>query len=285
MRIHVTGSRGFIASHLTAELEAHGHVVTGSDSELAMLPTAFLQRHEPELVVHAGALVGRELGSTPRAIEFNVSSTLLLARACERERVPVLYLSSSEVYGPRDDSDDGPTKEDELWPWLLPQNLYGLTKRWGEEALRLELDPGLLTIARLSMPYGPGHLPGRGRAALTNFLWAALWGEPITVHRGARRSWCWVGDTVRALRLIAELGGPTVYNVGREDNELPMREVAELCRHFAASHSEIVEVDPPPGFTLSKRLDCSRLRSLGWAPEVGLEDGIRRTLAWLESLD
>lgn len=296
MRAHVTGARGFIARHLLAELESRGHVVSSSDVEEAFAPELVLA-HEPDVVIHAGAIVGRELRGLgrERTVSLNASSTAILANACRGLELPLVYLSTSEVYGPRVDGTLA-FEDDELVE--LPHNLYGLTKRWGEEACRLEYRerPELLTLARLSMPYGPGHFPGSGRAALTNFLWAAMRGDPLVVHRGARRSWCWIGDTVRALAILSELAAgrreagwlaePLVVNVGRDDNERAMLEVAELALatvvdDVGETGAAIALVDPPAGYTLVKRLDVSRMRELGWIPVVELEEGVGYTYRWL----
>lgn len=287
MRVHITGSGGFIAGHLTRELRRQAFDVTGTDVSHAYSPGAILREYRPDVVVHAGALVGRVRGVALEAIDLNVRSTLQLAHECSLLGVPLLYLSTSEVYGPAwpalGSPWGDPARESEPLT-RLPHNLYGLTKLWGEQACELELDWELLTIARLSMPYGPGHPPGVGRAALTNFLHAAMRGDPLEVHRGARRSWTWVGDTARALALLISREQRGVWNVGRDDNELTMMQVAELAVELADSSSPIIEVDPPPGFTLVKRLDCTRLRALGWEPEVELDEGARRVLEWLREL-
>lgn len=277
MKIHVTGSKGFIAGHLIAELLDRGHEVTGSDRELAWEPESFLR--SCDLCVHAGAVVGRVRGSAPDAVSWNAGSTNLLAETAAKLGRRVLYISTSEVYG-----NAGGTAHESHALGRLPHNLYGLTKRWGEETLRLHLPPELLTVARLSMPYGPGHPPGEGRAALTNFLWCAMHGDPLVVHRDSRRSWCWVGDTVSALALLADLQrtGAGVWNIGRDDNELSMLEVAQLAILLTDSRSELDIVNPPSNQTLVKRLSTEKIRRLGWAPEVELEEGARRTLRWLE---
>lgn len=149
------------------------------------------------------------------------------------------------------------------------------------------------------MPYGPGLPAGRGRAALVNFLWNALNGEPLTVHKGSERSWCWVGDTVRGIRLIIEeeyrrdqsghhLFGITneqgIWNVGRDDNATSMVTVAQMaCALTDAPFSLIQEVDPPGMQTVVKRLSTAKLQSLGWSPQVELIEGMKNTLKWIEA--
>jgi nucleoside-diphosphate-sugar epimerase len=135
------------------------------------------------------------------------------------------------------------------------------------------------------MPYGSGLPAGRGRAAIINFLYNALHGLPLTVHRDSERSWCWIGDTVRAVRLLLEQTDGGAYNIGRDDNAVPMRRVAEMaCDLVGAPHSLIEEIDAPGRQTVVKRLATQKIRDLGWSPEVSLEDGMARTLDWVREL-
>jgi len=207
--------------------------------------------------------------------------TALVAKAAGAAGARFVYASTSEIYG-----DNGDTEVDEFeGPFLLPHNLYGLSKRWGEEACHLYAPAGL-TILRFSMPYGPGLPAGKGRAAIINMLWQALHGRQIPVHRGAERAWCWIGDTVRAARLTIEDTDGGVFNIGRDDNPRSMLEVARIaCELTGADPSLIRTVDAPANQTVVKRLSSHRIRALGWTPTVELEEGMNLTLEWVRSLD
>ena len=293
MRILVTGAAGFIGQHLRAELEKD-HEVVGvdkSDGDLRYPGTIIrhLEHEQPEVVVHLAAKVGRMFGEDNLAatIEDNATMTANVARACGDRRVRLVYASTSEVYGDRGDDiclEHDLYDADRYWNPVLPHNLYGLSKRWGEEVCRLYAPAGLL-IWRISMPYGPGLPAGIGRAAIINFLYNALHHLPITVHTGSERSWCWVGDTVRAMRLTIEQSRGGVYNIGRDDNPVTMRHVAlRACDLAGAPHGLVVDVDAPARQTVVKRLATDKIRSLGWRPEVGLHEGMRRTLEWVQTL-
>ena len=318
MRVLITGSEGFLGQHIWRELAEHGHDVRGADiahgpSEDMRSPgnvRAAISEHAPDVVLHLAAKVGRLFGEDDVAetIAENAGMTATVARACGEARVRLAYASTSEVYG---DAGEAECCEDEdesrrivlerafaeqdatssvppptapgafrrvaLVGQHQPHNAYGLSKRWGEEACRLYA-PLDLAILRFSMPFGPGLPAGRGRAAIVNMLWQAAHHEPIPVHRGAERSWCWVGDTARAVRTILESGCDGAWNVGRDDLRASMLEVAELaCDITGAPYSLIAEVDAPARQTVVKRLSTERLRRLGWEPQVGLEEGMRRT--------
>lgn len=298
MKILVTGAAGFIGQHLCSHLREMEHSVVAVDREDGDLREMFrvetiFDLARPDVVVHLAAKVGRLFGEDDPAetIRDNAVMTTNVACVAGARKVRVAYASTSEVYGDRGAC---VASEDELYGWYefdsrwlrrttLPHNIYGLSKRWGEEACRLYAPRGL-TIWRLSMPYGPGLPAGRGRAAVVNFLAQARSREPIPVHRGSERSLCWVGDTVRAMEMTLATRG--VWNIGRDDDARPMVEIARIACDLAGAPYELIqEVDAPARQTVVKRLDTGRIRSLGWTPEVELVEGMSRTLSWLESLE
>jgi nucleoside-diphosphate-sugar epimerase len=301
VKILVTGAAGFIGTHLCRELRGAGHEVIArdlvthpkDDLRRGGIAAGYVQFHRPEAVVHLAAQVGRQFGEddVARSIESNATMTAHVARACTAWGARLAYCSTSEVYG-----DQGEAGCVEGGPEVLPHGIYGLSKRWGEEAARLYAPDGL-QIVRLSMPYGPGLPAGRGRAAIVNFLWQAHHRMPVTVHRGGKRSWTYVADTVRGFRLVIERGeqartaaeseaGVGVYNIGRDDAEVTMLDVARLsCDIAGAPYDLITEVDPPERQTVVKRLSTAKLRALGWAPEVELEEGMRLTYEVVRHFD
>jgi nucleoside-diphosphate-sugar epimerase len=267
MRILVTGGRGFIGAHLCTELAGRGHdahPVGRPEGDLAEPEVAerLLKTHRPELVVHLAARVGTLVGEDdpPGTIRDNAVASAFVARACARHGARLAYGSTAEVER------------------AAPRSLYGLTKRWGEEAVLLHCPDAALL--RFSLPYGPGSTGGR-RGAIVSMLQQAVRGESIPAYREVERSWCWVGDAAHGAALILEDGGSGAWTVGRDDAHAPMVEIARLaCRLAGASEELVTEVDPPvPEPLLS--VSSARLEALGWKPEVELEEGMRRTLEWL----
>jgi nucleoside-diphosphate-sugar epimerase len=121
---------------------------------------------------------------------------------------------------------------------------------------------------------------------MDTMLWAAHHRMPITVHRGAERSWCWIGDTVSGIRLAIEQPDAGVFNIGRDDDPRSMLEIAQMaCKLAGAPDSLIEEVDPPATQTVVKRLSTDRLRALGWAPTVELDQGMARVYDWVKTFD
>lgn len=299
MKLLVTGHNGFIGTILSKELLDHNHEIIGFDREQGDLREpglfrSYLEEARPDGVIHLAAQVGREFGE--RSLEFTIENnaivTSFVANACGVENIPLCYVSTSEIYG-----DQGDIICDEyLGPFSVPHNLYGLTKRWGEEVAELYA-PKDLIIIRPSMPYGPGVVPGKGKAALPNMLWQAHNNLKIPVHKGAERSWIWVGDLVRAFRMILECHWgnspqldwdytPYTYNVGRDDAAISMLEVAQkACIIARAPFDLIEEIDAPKNQTIVKRLSTARLWDLGWEPEVEIDEGMSRVYEWVKQFD
>lgn len=293
----ITGDKGFIGEHLVAELRAHDIDVSGWDIENGdlrkahvveamfetMLRAASYLNKQPVLV-HLAAQVGREFGERDvgYTVEENALMTARIARMCAEHQVKIAYASTSEVYGDRGRImcyEDTPLT-------AVPHNLYGLTKRWGEEVCDLYLPPEDVVKFRFSMPYGTGVVPGRGRAALPNMIWQAQNRMEIPCHTGAERSWCWVGDTVRAVRMVLDSGESGAFNVGRDDDARQMHEIAErACEITGAPKSLIKLIDAPRNQTVVKRLATAKIEKLGWRPEVEINEGMELVLNWVKRFD
>ncbi len=304
MRVALTGAAGYLGTHLRHALQNAGHDVLCTDrhgyyndlpSMTRNIPDRdrfdltdpvrvfeWVRRSGPDVVVHMAARTGRLFGEDDKrdAVRSNAEATVNVASVCGELGIRMVYASSSEIYG-----DAGPNHAfTEDGGYLLPHNLYGLSKRWGEEACQLYAPDGL-TVWRISMPYGPGAKVGyRGLNALHAFLYAAHHRMPITVHKGSSRSWTWVGDTMAGM--LATLERPGVWNIGGDDDHWSMAEVADLACEIAGAPTDLVtEVDPPAAQTLVKRIDGSKLSGIGWRPTMALPDGMRATYEWVREHD
>jgi nucleoside-diphosphate-sugar epimerase len=253
VRVLVTGGRGFIGTHVCDALQALDHetVALGrADGDLAEDGVAerLVGEHEPDAVVHLAAVMPGDDRFAQNALIAG-----LVALACEARDIPLFHGSTTSVY-----SDDTP---------------YAESKRESEQVV------GDATVLRFHFPYGPGQR----RGAIPTMLKQALAGEPIVVYRGWERSFCYVGDAARAVATLVDRGEHGDWDIGREDDRRPLLEVAQLaCELTGADPSSIDVADPPEGPALVlEGLDTDRLRSIGWRPDVPLEDGVARTLAWL----
>lgn len=277
MKVLVTGAGGFIGTHLTRLLTEKSYEVIGvdfADGDLRVDGVAdFLVRyHQPDVVIHLAAQVGIFFNEQNiiHAIDSNATMTTRMAMACSKYGARLIHTSTSEVYG-----EMGEKVLDEDMPLVgKPTGIYAISKRWSEDAAH-EYAPDHLAIVRPSMPYGPGCPPGVGRRAMDNMLWQAHHHKPIPVHRGAVRSWCWVGDLCAGYELILRTGAEGIYNIGRDDDYRTMQEIAEKsCDMAAASRDLISVVDPPSKKVMVKKLSTKKIQALGWTPTVDLEVGM-----------
>ena len=278
MRVLVTGASGFVGRALVEELRHNGraygvHPLERRDGDLADegIAEGAVAEAKPDVVVHAAARIGvARCDDEPLlALRSNVLATVLVARACAEHGARLAYVSTTDVYG-------AVAEADEKAP-PAPASLYALTKWWGEQAAAVYAPEGLVVL-RLANPYGPGVEPGQGKGALPTMLRQAERGEPLPAFRGEARSWCWIGDVARAVRLVLDSGADGVFNVGSDEPPVALTAAARLVCELAGAPPELVEeVEPPPG-RVAPRIAVNRLHGLGWRPEVGLEEGLRLTL-------
>ena len=127
--------------------------------------------------------------------------------------------------------------------------------------------------------YGPRMRPHDGRAIPT-FLRQALANRPLTVFGDGSqtRSFCFVSDLIRGLIALAESGYHDPVNIGNPD-EFTLLELAETVKELTGSSSQIVFEALPVDDPRQRRPDTTLARELlGWAPEVPLREGLRRTI-------
>ena len=219
----------------------------------------------------------------------------LLDRCRDREVGGVLFLSSSEIYG--DPAPDAiPTPEE--YPGNVsctgPRACYDESKRFGETLCvnfaRSHHVP--VTIVRPFNNYGPG-LPIDDRRVVADFARDILEGRDVVLlsDGSPTRTFCYVADAVcgyYAALVHGRRGEP--YNIGAEEPEVSIRDLAErmvtIGRDVLGYEGRVMQrqsddpeylVDNPS----RRRPDLTKARrELGYAAEVSLDEGLRRTLRW-----
>jgi nucleoside-diphosphate-sugar epimerase len=283
MKVLLTGASGFVGRALQDELR-HGdgayevRLLGRADGDLADegVAEAAVAETRPDVVVHAAARIGvvRCDEAPELALRSNVLATTLVARAAARHGARLVYLSTSDVYGSAVEADEQTAP--------APESFYALTKLWGEQAAELGAPEGL-AILRLANPYGPGVDAGQAKGAVPTMLRQADAREPMPVFRGEARTFCWIGDVVRAIRLVLESGDEGPFNIGADGQAVALADVARLaCELTGAPQDLIEEVEPPPGRVMT-RISIERIRALGWRPEVPLDEGMRILLESLRA--
>jgi nucleoside-diphosphate-sugar epimerase len=179
---------------------------------------------------------------------------------------------------------DGPIHED------LPVSLqldtpYQITKALGEFYCNYFSSQVATVRCRFFNSYGPGEVPGRYRNVIPNFVWRAMHDEPLVITgTGAEtRDFIYVDDLVdgllRAAVEPAAVGKAINLGTGVQTR---IDQLAHLIIEMCGSSSEIVHSERRPWDKSTHReADISRARTLlGLDPQVRIEEGIRRTVAW-----
>jgi GDP-4-dehydro-6-deoxy-D-mannose reductase len=289
VRVLVTGASGFVGRWLIRELVANGHEAVGAppSSELDITDrvgvAALLRNTNPDAVAHLAALsYGPDARRAPDlAFAVNEGGTRSVMAAAASMAVPVLVVSSSEVYGSPIPADLPLTESAPL----LAEQPYGRSKLALERAAIQAAAGGnvALVIVRPFNHAGPGQRPEFVVPALARRILAARNSGTPTIAAGnvdVRRDFSDVRDVVRAYRLILESirsddpkAGPRIYNIA-SGRSVAIRDIAEAFAALAGIDIEI-QIDPllvresdPPEI----RGDASAIATqLGWRPTISLE--------------
>jgi dTDP-glucose 4,6-dehydratase len=302
--IVITGGAGFLGSHLCERLLDDGCSVicldnfcTGTPTNVAHLienPRFRLVRYDVTEYLHVGGRVDAVLHFASPAspvdyLELPIETLkvgsigTIHALGLAREKgARFLLASTSEVYG---DPLVHPQGED-YWGNVNPvgpRGVYDEAKRFSE-ALTVAYSKNHSVdtkIVRIFNTYGPRMRPNDGRAIPT-FISQALRDEPITVagDGSQTRSVCYVSDLVEGILRLLRSAHPGPMNIGNP-SELSVLELAETIRNMTGSKSPVTFVPRPQDDPMVRqpRIDLAR-ETLGWKPEVGLEDGLGRTIEW-----
>jgi len=301
----VTGGAGFLGSHLCEALLSKGHRVvcldnleTGSLANIEHLRDdgfVFVNHdvidpiriEEPlDFVFHFAALASPidYLRLPLHSLKTGSYGTHHALGLTKWKRARFLLASTSEVYGDPEVHPQPETYWGNVNP-IGPRGVYDEAKRYAEAlTMAYHRQQGVDTaIVRIFNTYGPRMAENDGRA-VPNFISQALAGKPLTVYGDGSqtRSFCYVDDLIRGLVLLAESDEHMPVNIGNP-GEFTILELAEAVIAATGSSSPIVFEALPIDDPQVRQPDITRARQLlGWEPEVGLEEGLRRTLASLE---
>jgi len=297
----VTGGAGFLGSHLCDELLRRGHRVlcidnleTGSLANIEHIRVPefvhlnlditdpYLVDEPVDFVYHLASPASpidylRLPLHTLKVGSYGTHHTLGLAK---RHRARFLLASTSEVYGDPQIHPQPETYWGHVNP-IGPRGVYDEAKRYAEAlTMAYHRQQGVDTsIVRIFNTFGPRMRPHDGRAIPT-FLRQALADRPITVFGDGTqtRSFCFVSDLVRGIIGLSESGHHFPVNVGNPD-EFTLLELAHVVIEVTGSESEILFEALPTDDPKVRQPDTTLAREiLGWAPEVSLREGLRRTI-------
>lgn len=308
----VTGAFGFIGSHLVESLLSTGEGVLAvghpsiGESYLEdlrrhqnaknMVPIlmdlrshdhviSVVKHYRPSTIFHLGALASHRLSLLePHAyLENNVITVLNVleaARVCEPSP-RVLFASSSSIYG-----DHKPPLREDLPP--RPKGPYALSKWIGEEISKeYARDYGLdVVMTRYFNVVGERC---RSNIVFKIFADKIYEGRPVEVNgktvngvfKPATRDFTYVGDVVSGTILTTERGARgEVYNIGR-GAPVSVEDLAVEMMKALGRRVEVIRRELAPHESHESYSDNSKARAqLGWSPEVGFEETVKRYANW-----
>lgn len=325
MAILVTGAAGFIGAAVAEALLRRGDAVIGVDGRVPYYSVALKEARAARLATigagrftdlvidfaDAGALAAALRGMPVRRIihlgaqpgvrwsidhpeaygRNNLVGHLNLLEVARARRVPMVYASSSSVYGAESARPFAVTARADR-----PLSLYAATKRAGE--LMAESYAHLyrlpLTGLRFFTVYGPW---GRPDMAVWRFAEACLDGRPATLYNRGRmeRDFTFIDDVVAAILACSDAppaddgaakpGGSTaphaIYNVGNGHPEALPALVAAI-EHTCGRPLECILAPMRPGDAPRTFADTSAIRAAhGFRPKVALPEGVAHFVGWL----
>lgn len=304
MRILVTGGAGFLGSHLVERLLAEGHdviamdnLITGTTDNIAHLAGnqhfSFIHHNVTNYIYLKGDLDAILHFASPASpvdyLELPIQTLkvgslgthnalgLALAKGAR-----FLLASTSEVYG---DPLVHPQTED-YWGHVNPigpRGVYDEAKRFAEAmTMAYHRSHGVQTrIVRIFNTYGPRMRLNDGRV-VPNFMSQALAGKPLTVYGDGSqtRSFCYVSDLVDGIYRLLLSDETEPVNIGNP-NEITIREFAERINALTDNRAGIRFEPLPKDDPRQRQPDITKARRvLGWSPQVQLQDGLEKTVAW-----
>jgi len=218
-------------------------------------------------------------------LEYGATATRNMLEIAQRDGARFLVTSTSECYG---DPQEHPQKET-YWGNVNPvgeRSCYDESKRYAEAVtMAFHRKFGTrTTIARIFNTYGPRMALNDGRV-VPAFIDQALRGEALTLFGDGSqtRSFCYVSDLVEGLVRLANSDERFPVNLGNP-LEMTITEFAERIQRLMGTNSPIIYKALPSDDPKQRQPDIAKAaRVLGWAPKVGLEDGLRQTVEYFKT--
>jgi dTDP-glucose 4,6-dehydratase len=233
-----------------------------------------------EIVVHFAAEthVDRSLMHAGEFITTDVFGTFVLLEAA-RETPKLrrfIQISTDEVYGSVAEGSSRETDE------LKPRNPYSASKA-GADRLAYSYFATYqvpIIITRASNNYGPYQFPEK---VIPLFVTNAVDDTPVPLYGDGLqvRDWLHVEDHCRAIDLLIDEGtSGEVYNIGG-GNHVQNVDLTRRILELTGKGNELIRHVPDrQGHDRRYSLDTTKLRSLGWTPEVNFDQGLARTIDW-----
>lgn len=305
-RVLISGGAGFIGSNLAKRLLSSNYYVivvdnfiTSSGKNLEVLSKhrnfVFI-KHDitSEFTLAQIKLIGKVDEIFHLACPTGVPNLLPLAEQmlltcsvgtrnileiAKKTKAKVMFTSSSEVYGnpkefPQTEAYTGNVNPTDV------RSPYEEGKRFSESIVSMYVRKyGVdAKIVRIFNTYGP-CMSLTDTRVIPRFLSLVKENKPLTVHGDGKqtRTFCYIDDLINGLLFVLEKGSVgEVYNVG-SDNQLTIRELAELIRLVTKTKSKLEFVKRANHDHDGRLPDLAKIKSLGWQSTVGIYEGLLKT--------
>lgn len=294
-RVLITGSNGFIGSHLMKKLEDEGWDVVGLDNN-------FHQSKAPEhkntivgdirnkqlvddlvknvdVVYHLAAVihVDYSIKYPEDTLDVNVGGTLNILEACRKYKKKLVFASTSEVYG--SSQSDYMTEEHQL----DAQSPYGASKVAGDRLCKSYIDTyGMnITILRNFNTFGEWQNDGSYGGVIAIFTRQALNGDDITIFGDGsqERDYMYIDDAIQAYIIASKTFG--VMNAGT-GKTVTINEIANLIKKITKSNSKIVYKEPRAGEVMRLCAGIDKATNLGFNPNTNFKEHLTKYIKWYE---
>lgn len=318
MKVLITGGGGFIGSHLTDRLLAHGDEVTIVDvapdlkvrhhlghSKFRYIRESVLNREIMEglisrcdLIYHLAAVVGVEhyVGDPYQVLNINLNGTQGVLHLAFKAGKKVVFSSTSEVYGRSLKVPFAEDGERVLGSTRIDRWCYSTSKAVGEHLCFAFHKLGLpVVVLRYFNIYGPRLDKEDVGRVISIFLGQLKRRAPLTVIGDGAQTRCftYVDDAIQATLAAGfrEEAIGRIINIG-SDEEISIRRLAEMMIRLSDSPSYVKFVSQESVYGRSyedipRRVPDLRLMKeiLKVTPKVSLEEGLRHTLEWFGHLN
>ncbi|HEV3480478.1 MAG TPA: NAD-dependent epimerase/dehydratase family protein [Gaiellaceae bacterium] len=304
MRVAVTGGAGFIGSHVADAFIERGEEVlvvddlSSGDRNNVPAAAAFaeadvadkndlqsaLEGFRPQLICHLAAQASVTVSVENPELDFasNVRGTFNICQVAAALEAPVVFASTGgALYG-----DDAPIPTPETYV-AQPLSPYGASKLAGESFVATQARAqGLANaVLRLGNVYGPRQNAHGEAGVVAIFSDRLLSGEtPVAYGHGKpTRDYIHVADVTRAFLAAGDSDTPGTFNIGW-GKETSVLELLDVLQRAAGTTAEPKLEPLRPGELRRSALDStSAAQTLGWRPQVELEQGLAETFRWYAS--
>lgn len=247
--------------------------------------------HNIDVIVNfaAESHVDRSIDNATPFLHTNVIGTQALLEVCRAAGdIRLLHVSTDEVYGDLEDDDPPSSANDPL----RPSSPYSASKAAGEMFVMAAMRTygTRACITRCTNNFGPHQAAEK---FMPTVIRRALAGQPVPIYGTGKntRDWLYVTDHCDALELVLQtdwlfhdpdIGTGHIVNISADDERRNIDVAKDILRILGKPESLITLVNDRPGHDWRYALDSSAIRKLGWKPEVGFEEGVKKTIAWFK---